>query len=307
MIATHRSRAACAGLRAGAGRSRLGSRRARRADAAQRLVRPDARALSGLQRRVRQVLEGEDRQDGRRSSSRTAARAGRRARSSTASRPTSSRWRSPTTSTRSRRAGLINAGWQKRLPQNSAPYTSTIVFLVRKGNPKGIKDWNDLVKPGVAGHHAEPEDLRRRALELPRRLGLRAAAAGRQRRQGAGVRRRSSSRTCRCSTPARAARPRRSCSAASATCCWRGRTRPTSRSTRRKDKFEIVVPSVSILAEPPVAVVDKVVDKKGTRAVAEAYLQYLYTPEGPGDRREAPLPAARSRRSRRSTRPRSRR
>ena len=76
--------------------------------------------------------------------------------------------------------------WQTRLPNNSSPYTSTIVFLVRKGNPKGIKDWDDLVKPGVAGHHAQPEDLRRRALELPRRLGLRAAtstAATRPRRR----------------------------------------------------------------------------------------------------------------------------
>ncbi len=76
---------------------------------------------------------------------------------------------------------LIPADWQKRLPHNASPYTSTIVFLVRKGNPKGIKDWNDLVKPtAIAGHHAEPEDLGRRALELSRGLGLRAQAAGRQ-------------------------------------------------------------------------------------------------------------------------------
>ena len=112
---------------------------------------------------------------------------------------------------------------------NSSPYTSTIVFLVRKGNPKGIKDWGDLVKPGVADHHAEPEDLRRRALELPGGLGLRAEAAGRQRRQGAGVRRRRSTRTCRCWTPAPAARPRPSSSAGWATCCSPGRTRRTSR------------------------------------------------------------------------------
>ena len=84
-------------------------------------------------------------------------------------------------------AGLLARDWQKRLPNNSSPYTSTIVFLVRKGNPKGIKDWDDLVKPGRPGHHAEPQDLGRRALELPRGLGLRAQAAGRQRRQGAGT------------------------------------------------------------------------------------------------------------------------
>ena len=74
-------------------------------------------------------------------------------------------------------ADLIAKDWQKRLPHNSSPYTSTIVFLVRKGNPKGIKDWGDLVKAGVAGHHAQSEDLGRRALELSRGLGLCAEAA----------------------------------------------------------------------------------------------------------------------------------
>ena len=78
---------------------------------------------------------------------------------------------------RGRRPGCSPKDWQKRLPHNSSPYTSTIVFLVRKGNPKGIKDWNDLVKPGHPGHHPEPQDLRRRALELPRRLGLRARSS----------------------------------------------------------------------------------------------------------------------------------
>jgi sulfate/thiosulfate-binding protein len=76
--------------------------------------------------------------------------------------------------------GLIPADWQKRLPNNAAPYTSTIVFLVRKGNPKGIKDWNDLVRPGVEIITAKSEDLGRCALELPGRLGLRARAAGRE-------------------------------------------------------------------------------------------------------------------------------
>ena len=178
-------------------------------------------------------------------------------------------------------AGLLPKDWQKRLPDNSSPYTSTVVFLVRKGNPKGDQG---LERPREAGHpgdHAEPEDLRRRALELPRGVGLRAQAARRHRRQGEGVRDARSTRTCRCSTRARAARRRRSCSAASATCCSPGRTRRSSRSrSSGPDKVDIVVPSLSILAEPPVAVVDKVVDKKGTRAVAQAYLEYLYTPEG---------------------------
>ena len=85
--------------------------------------------------------------------------------------------------------GLIAADWQKRLPLNASPYTSTIVFLVRKGNPKGIKDWDDLIKPGVSRDHAESEDLRRRALELSRRMGLRAEEI-RLRRQGEAIRRR---------------------------------------------------------------------------------------------------------------------
>ena len=73
---------------------------------------------------------------------------------------------------------MIAKDWQKRLPQNSSPYTSTIVFLVRKGNPKGIKDWDDLVEAGRPGHHAESEDFRRRALELSGRLGLCAGTNG---------------------------------------------------------------------------------------------------------------------------------
>ena len=152
-----------------------------------------------------------------------------------------------------------------------------------------------LGRPREAGrvrHHAEPQDLRRRALELPRRLGLCAAAAGRQRAIGAPVRRASSSRTCRCSIPAPGEPRTPSCSAASATCFSPGRTRRYLAVEEARGKFEIVVPSVSILAEPPVAVVDEVVDKKGTRAVAEAYLQFLYTPEGQEIVAQASLPAA---------------
>ena len=70
------------------------------------------------------------------------------------------------------KAKLLPENWQTRLPYKSTPYTSTIVFLVRQGNPKHVRDWNDLVKPGDRGHHSESEDLRRRALELPGRMGL---------------------------------------------------------------------------------------------------------------------------------------
>ncbi len=165
--------------------------------------------------------------------------------------------------------GLIPADWQKRLPQNSSPYTSTIVFLVRKGNPKQIKDWNDLAKPGVEVITPNPKTSGGArwnylaawgyALAQPGGSDAKRTRLGRQdlqEREGARLR-------------ARAARPPRSWSAASATCSSPGRTR---RSWRMKElgpeKFEIVVPSLSILAEPPVTVVDKVVDKRGTRKVA---------------------------------------
>ena len=82
---------------------------------------------------------------------------------------------------------LLPENWQSRLPNNSSPYTSTIVFLVRKGNPKAIKDWDDLDTPWCVGDHAEPEDVRRSALELPRGMGLR-AAQDQQRNAGPGVR-----------------------------------------------------------------------------------------------------------------------
>ena len=124
--------------------------------------------------------------------------------------------------------GKIKADWRSRLPDNSSPYTSTIVFLVRKGNPKGIKDWDDLVKPGVAGDHAQPEDLGRRALELSRRLGLCRPEIRSRRGEGQGFRRAISIPTCPCSIPARAVPRRPSPNAASATCCSPGRTRRSS-------------------------------------------------------------------------------
>ena len=177
---------------------------------------------------------------------------------------------------------LLPKDWQARLPNNSAPYTSTIVFLVRKGNPKGIKDWDDLVAAGRLGHHAEPEDVGRRAVELPRGVGLRAAAG----RTATRRRRATSSDALYRNVPvldsgARgstttfvAARHRRRAPRVGE----RGAARASRSSARAQ--FEIVVPSVSILAEPPVAVVDKVVDRRGTRKVAQAYLEFLYTPEG---------------------------
>ena len=169
---------------------------------------PDARALQGLQRGLRRQLEGQDRRDGHHPA--VAWRIGqagprrdrrpRRRRGDAGARRRHRRHRQQV-------AARSTADWRTRLPNNSSPYTSTIVFLVRKGNPKGIKDWGDLIKDGVAGHHAEPEDLGRRALELSRGLGLGQRPVRRRRGQGQGIRRQPLHATCRCSTPARAARP----------------------------------------------------------------------------------------------------
>ena len=224
------------------------------------------------------------------SSSRTAAPASRPARSSTASRPTSSRWRWPTTSTPiADKAGLLPANWQTRLPNNSSPYTSTIVFLVRKGNPKEIKDWGDLAKPGVSVDHAQPEDLGRRALELPGRAGARRCASP------AATRRRAQDFVTRLykNVPVLDTGARGSTTTfvergiGDVLIAWENEALLAVKELG-PDKFEIVVPSLSILAEPPVAVVDKVVE------------QARHQGGGAGLPR-VPVHATRARRSRRST------
>ena len=192
--------------------------------------------------------------------------------------------------------GLVRPGWQERLPDNSAPYTSTIVFLVRAGNPKGIRDWDDLVEPGVQvvtpnpktsggarwnylaawGHALEDAlggDLGRLgtapAAELERAQASAEAFVGELYRhvpvldQGA-----------RAATNTFVQRR-----IGDVLLAWENEAE-LALEEEGPDAFEIVVPSVSILAEPSVAVVDAVVDRKGTRDVAEAYLRYLYTPEG---------------------------
>jgi sulfate transport system substrate-binding protein len=175
--------------------------------------------------------------------------------------------------------GLLAADWQKRFPDNSSPYTSTIVFLVRKGNPKGIKDWDDLVREDIkvitpnpktsggarwnylaawgyslrrGGGDAAARDFVGRILRNVPILdsGARGATITFVRRQQGDV-----------------------------LLAWENEAFLAVNELGR-DRLDIVIPSVSILAEPPVAVVDKVVDRKGTRAAAEAYLQYLYSPEG---------------------------
>ncbi|MFC4522999.1 sulfate ABC transporter substrate-binding protein [Cupriavidus pinatubonensis] len=176
--------------------------------------------------------------------------------------------------------GLIKPDWQKRLPHNASPYTSTIVFLVRNGNPKGIKDWNDLVKPGVQVITPNPKT------SGGARWNYLAAWGYAQRQPGGNdAKAREFVGELLKHVPVLDSGAR----GATTTFVERGlgdvliaweNEAILAIKELGPDKFDIVAPSVSILAEPPVAVVDKVVDKKGTRKVAEAYLQFLYTDEG---------------------------
>lgn len=174
---------------------------------------------------------------------------------------------------------LIPADWQKRLAHNSAPYTSTIVFLVRKGNPKRIKDWDDLVKPGVAVITPNPKT------SGGARWNYLAAWGYAQKKHGSEARAQEFVSQLYRNVPVLDSGARGSTTTfvergiGDVFISWENEAFLAVKELG-PDKFEIVVPSVSILAEPPVAVVDKVVDRKGTRAVAQAYLEYLYSPEG---------------------------
>jgi len=180
----------------------------------------------------------------------------------------------------SQNAGLLPADWQKRLPQNGTPYTSTIVFLVRKGNPKQIKDWDDLVKPGVSVITPNPKTsggarwnyLGAWAYALKQPGGSEDKARDFVSRLYKNVPVLDSG--ARGSTTTFAQR-----GIGDVLIAWENEAFLSIKELG-SDKVEIVVPSQSILAEPPVSIVDKVVDKKGTRSVAQAYLEYLYTPEG---------------------------
>jgi sulfate transport system substrate-binding protein len=178
------------------------------------------------------------------------------------------------------KAKVIVPDWQKRLPRNSSPYTSTYIFLVRKGNPKAVRDWGDLVKPGISVVTANPKT------SGGARWGYLAAYGWALRQPGA------SDAKAR-DFIARLFRqvPVLDSGARGATVtfadrgigdvllAWENEAHLALKEFGA-DKFEIVYPPTSILAEPPVAVVDKVVDKRGTRKVAEAYLEYLYSPVG---------------------------
>jgi len=177
-------------------------------------------------------------------------------------------------------SGLLARDWQKRLPHNSCPYTSTIVFLVRKGNPKGIRDWGDLVRPGIvvitpnpktsggarwnylaawAWALRQPDGSEQKALAFVTRLfrSVPVLDSGARGATNTFVQR----------------------GIGDVLLAWENEAFLAIRELG-PDKVDIVVPSLSILAEPPVAVVDAVVERKGTRLAAQAYLEYLYTPAG---------------------------
>ncbi|ANA40599.1 sulfate ABC transporter substrate-binding protein [Geobacter anodireducens] len=178
------------------------------------------------------------------------------------------------------KAKLIPANWQKRLPHNSSPYTSTIVFLVRKGNPRNIRDWNDLIRSDVKVITPNPKTsggarwnyLAAWGYALKQKGGSEATARDFVTRLYKNVPVLDSG--ARGSTTTFVQRGQ-----GDVLLAWENEAF-LAVNELGKDKFQIVVPSVSILAEPPVTVVDKVVDRKGTRTVAEEYLKYLYTPSG---------------------------
>jgi len=177
------------------------------------------------------------------------------------------------------RKGLLAADWQKKLQQNASPYTSTIVFLVRKGNPKAIKDWEDLTRSGVKVITPNPKT------SGGARWNYLAAWGYALKKYGNDEKAKDFVQNIYKNVPVLDTGARGSTvtfverNVGDVLIAWENEAF-LSINEFGKDKFEIVVPSVSILAEPPIAVVDKVVDKKGTRAAAEAYLKFIYSPEG---------------------------
>ena len=173
---------------------------------------------------------------------------------------------------------LLPADWQKRLPHNSAPYTSTIVFLVRKGNPKKIRDWNDLVRPDVKVITPNPKTSGGARWNYLAAWGYALRQPG-----GHDAKAREFVTAIFKNVPVLDSGARGSTTTfvergiGDVLLAWENEALLAIKELG-PDKVEIVAPSVSILAEPPVALVDKNVDKKGTRAVAQAYLEYLYTP-----------------------------
>lgn len=201
------------------------------------------------------------------------------------------------------KAGLINAGWEKEFPDNASPYTSTIVLLVRKGNPRGIKDWNDLARPGVGVIAANPKTSGAARWAFLAAWGYAARATARDLSTPGALKEATAAASAAKEFPAlkdEAARRFVTALYRNVPVLDTGARGSTVTFAQKHvgdvlvnweneawlaleefgaDQFEIVYPSVSILAEPPVAIVDKVVDARGTRHLAEAYVKFLYTPD----------------------------
>ena len=178
------------------------------------------------------------------------------------------------------KANLIPKDWQSRLPNNSAPYTSTIVFLVRKGNPKGIKDWDDIVKIGVSVITPNPKTSGGARWNYLAAWGYALQKYGNDEAKA-----KEFVKQLYHNVPVLDSGARGSTTTfverklGDVLLAWENEAFLAVKELG-PDKFEIVVPSLSILAEPPVTLVDKIVDKHGTRPVAQAYLEYLYSEEG---------------------------
>ena len=178
------------------------------------------------------------------------------------------------------KAKLLPEKWQQRLAHNSTPYTSTIIFLVRKGNPKGIKDWDDLARPGVAVITPNPKTSGGAQWNY-----LAAWQFGKRKFAGDESKVKEFVTNIYNNVPVLDSGARGSTttfverSVGDVLISWENEAFLALKEYGA-DKFEVVIPKFSILAEPPVAVVDKVVDKRGTRKIAEAYLEYLYSEEG---------------------------
>ncbi len=173
---------------------------------------------------------------------------------------------------------LIPADWQKKLPHNSSPYTSTIILVVREGNPKGIKDWDDLIKPGVSVITPNPKT------SGGARWNYLAAWEFAKRKSGSDAKAKEFVQALYKNVPVLDTGARGSSvtfaqrKQGDVLVAWENEAYLLEKEFG--DKVDVIYPSISILAEPPVAVVDKNVDRKGTRQVAQAYLEYLYTDEG---------------------------
>src|SRR5262245_35535368 len=178
------------------------------------------------------------------------------------------------------RAKLLPADWQRRMPNNSSPYTSTITFLVRKGNPKGIKDWDDLVKPGVSVVTPNPKTSGSARWNYLGAWGFEYLRNGKDETKAKDFIKRLYKNVPVLDTGARGATTTFvDRGIGDVLINWENEILLGAKELGA-DKFEMVIPSISILCEPTVSVVDKVAKKKGNEAVAKAYLEYLYSPEG---------------------------